>query len=118
MTGDINILNNYQPCTSHSGVWIVDGSFSLVARTELVQLTKDLLLFSVLYFPKLNCNLLSISQLTRDLKCVTKFYSNLCDFQAVDSRKVIGNAKMHGGLYFPNPTFRGRIRGNIVRPFL
>ncbi|PKA63925.1 Retrovirus-related Pol polyprotein from transposon TNT 1-94 [Apostasia shenzhenica] len=54
---------------------------------------------SVLYVPKLDCNLLSISKLTRDLKCVTKFYSNLCDFQAVDSGKVIGSAEMHGGLY-------------------
>lgn len=99
MTGDISILKNYRPCTGHSGVRIADGSFSPVMGTGSVKLTKDLYLYSVLYVPKLNCNLLSISQLTRDLKCVTKFYSNLCDFQAVDSGKVIGSAEMCGGLY-------------------
>ena len=30
---------------------------------------------------------------------MTKVYSNLCVFQAVDSGKVIGSAEMHGGLY-------------------
>ena len=54
---------------------------------------------SVLYVPKLDCNLLCISKLTHDLNCVTKFYPNLCEFQAVDSGKVIGSAELRGGLY-------------------
>lgn len=99
MTEDISILKNYRPCTSNSVVRIANGSFSPVAGTGSVQLSKDLHLYSVLYAPKLNCNLLTISQLTRDLNCVTKFYSNLCHFQEMDSGKVIGSAKMCGGLY-------------------
>ena len=80
-------------------VRIADGSFTPIAGAGSVQLTKDLSLSSVLYVPKLDCNLLSISKLTRDLNCMTKFYSNFCDFQAADSGKVIGSAEMHGGLY-------------------
>ena len=30
---------------------------------------------------------------------MTKFYSDLCDFQVVYSGQVIGSAKMRGGLY-------------------
>lgn len=99
MTGDLSILTNFQTCINHSGVKIADGSLSPVAGTGSVHLTENFHLSSVLYVPKLNCNLLSISQLTRDLNCITKFHSNFCDFQAVDSGKVIGSADMHGGLY-------------------
>ena len=70
-----------------------------MAGTGSINLTQDLPLSSVLYVPKLDCNLLSISKLTRDLNCVTKFYPNLCEFQAVDSGKVIGSAELRGGLY-------------------
>lgn len=49
--------------------------------------------------PKLDCNLLSISKITRDLKCVTKFFSNLCEFQTLESGKTIGNAEECAGLY-------------------
>ena len=99
MTRDINCFRKNSPCTSHSAVRIAYGSFSPVAGTGSVQLTKDLHLYPVLYVPKLDCNLLSISKLTRNLKCVTKFYSNFCDFQAMDLEKVIGSAEMRGGLY-------------------
>ena len=40
MIGDINILKNYSPCSSHSAVRIVDGSFSPVAGTRSVQFSK------------------------------------------------------------------------------
>ena len=99
MTGDITLFQAYSPCTSHSAIRIADGSFSAVAGTGSIELTKDIHLSTVLYVPKLDCNLLSISKLTRDLNCMTKFCSNRCEFQEVDSGKVIGSAEMHGGLY-------------------
>ena len=51
-------------------------------------------LSSILYVPNLDCNLLSISKLTHDLNCAAKFFPNLCEFQALDSRKKIGSAEM------------------------
>ena len=53
----------------------------------------------MLHVPALDCNLLSISKLTRDNNCVTKFFPNLCEFQDLDSGKVIGSAEMCSGLY-------------------
>lgn len=64
-----------------------------------LKLTKNLNLSVVLYNSKLDCNLIAISKLTHDLNCVTKFFLNLYEFQAVESGKVIGNAKLCGGIY-------------------
>lgn len=50
--------------------------------------------------PKLDCNLLSISKLTKDLRRVTKFLPNLCEFYILESGKTIGNAIECGGLYY------------------
>ena len=62
-------------------------------------ISPNITLDSVLYVPKLDCNLLSISKITRDLKCVTKFFPNLCEFQILESGKTIGNAEECAGLY-------------------
>lgn len=99
MVEDINVFKDYNPCTSNRVVQIVDGASSLVTGTRSVQLTKDLHFYFVCYVPTLDCNLLSINKLTRDLQCVTSFDSNICDFQEVDSRKVIGSVEMHVGQY-------------------
>ena len=49
--------------------------------------------------PNLNCNLLFISKLNRDLNCETKFLAKSCVFQDLKSRKIINNAKLCAGLY-------------------
>ncbi|RVW40843.1 Retrovirus-related Pol polyprotein from transposon RE1 [Vitis vinifera] len=59
-------------------------------------ISKDITLHSLLYVPKLDCNLLSISRLTQDLNCVTKFLPHVCEFQALNSGKRIGNAEQNG----------------------
>ena len=99
MTGDAAILQNYKPSNGHSSVHIADGSKSKIAGTGSIKLTKDLYLDSVLHVPNLDCNLLSISKLARDLQCVTKFYPNLCVFQDLKSGKMIGSAELCSGLY-------------------
>ena len=99
MTGDISIFQHYKLNQGVSTVQIADSSISKVAGIGNIQLTEDLILSPVLHVPNLDCNLISISKVTRDLNCVTKFYPNLCEFQAMDLRKVIGNAELCGGLY-------------------
>ncbi|KAL6318088.1 hypothetical protein AAG906_035233 [Vitis piasezkii] len=99
MTGDAAILQNYKPSNGHSSVHIADGSKSKIAGTGSIKLTKDLYLDSVFHVPNLDCNLLSISKLARDLQCVTKFYPNSCVFQDLKSGKMIGSAELCSGLY-------------------
>ena len=99
MTGDITTFNKYFPRHDKSIVRIADGSLLEVIGKGSVVISKDIALKDVLYDPKLDCNLLSISKLTKDLKYVTKFHSSLCEFQALDSGKRIGNAKECLGFY-------------------
>ena len=99
MTGDASIFHEYNWCNENYTVQIADGSLSKVEGTGLIKISKDLILNSVLHVPNLDCNLLSISKLTRDLNCVAKFFPNLCVFQDLDSGRKIGSAKMCSGLY-------------------
>jgi hypothetical protein len=99
MTGDATLLNEYNQCTNNSTVHIADGSSSQVKGIGLSRLLRDMILNSILHVPNLDCNLLSISKLTRDLNCVAKFFPHLCLFQDLDTGKKIGSAKMCSGLY-------------------
>ena len=77
MIGDATIFQNYTPCFEDYMVRIADGSFSKVVGTNFVVISKDLILDSVLLVPNWDCNLLSISKLTQEKNCVTKFFLNL-----------------------------------------
>ena len=80
MTGDITVFNDYKSCYGDTTVRIVDGSFSKVEGVGSVIISKEIKLAFVLFVPRLDCNLLSISKLTKDLRCITKFFSNVCEF--------------------------------------
>ena len=99
MIGNLMVFHEYTPCHNNSSVRIADGTLSRVFGTGSVIISKDITLHSVLYVPKLDCNLLSISRLTQDLNCVTKFLPHMCEFQALNSGKRIGNAEVRAGLY-------------------
>ena len=70
-----------------------------MARIGTIHPTKDLALNSVLFVPKLDCNLLFIQKLAQYYDCVTKFLKNLCEFRDMGSRKMNGSAKECSGLY-------------------
>ncbi|PON64047.1 hypothetical protein TorRG33x02_273980, partial [Trema orientale] len=55
--------------------------------------------FNVFLVLKLTYNLLSISKLTKDLRCITQFSSTYCVFQDLKSGKTISNGKDCAGLY-------------------
>lgn len=80
ITRNKSLFQNYQADTSNSSVRIADGSYSKVAGTgtSSVRITQNLYLNFVLHVPDLDCNLLSISKLTRDFACAAKFYPNSC----------------------------------------
>ncbi|RVX20036.1 Retrovirus-related Pol polyprotein from transposon RE2 [Vitis vinifera] len=99
MTGDATIFDTYSSCPNNLTVRIAYGSLSKVAGTGSVVLSRDLTLNSVLLVPNLDCNLLSISKLTKEKRCITNFSSTHCEFQDLDSGKTIGNAEECSGLY-------------------
>ena len=99
MTRKVAVFADYTPCHTGATVRIANGLFSTVDGIGLVILSKDIRLHFVLFVPKLEYNLLSISKLTKDLNCITKFSPNMCELQVLGSRRTIGNAEMCAGLY-------------------
>ena len=93
------LFDKYNSCTENLNVRIADGSLKRVIGTGSTIVSKNLTLEAVLMVQNLDCNLLSVSKLTRDLNCVTKFFLNMCEFQDMDSEKTIGNASTRAGLY-------------------
>ena len=99
MTGIASLFQKYSPHSEGFIVRTADGSISKIAGIRSIALSKDLVLKSILLVPKLTSNLLSISKITRDLNCVTNFYQMHCEFQDLESRRTIGDAKENAGLY-------------------
>ena len=100
MTSFSNLFHNYNPCSGNEQIRIADGSYSIVVGKGLVNLSKTISLKSVFLVPKLACNLLSVSKLSRDSNCHVTFFESHCIFQEQSSGKMIGSARMIDGLYY------------------
>ena len=87
MTGYAGSFSAHNPDSRHIKVKIVDGSLATHARTGTIVLNPHITLYHVLHVPKLACNLLSISKLTKDLDCSVQFLPSHCEFQEVTSGK-------------------------------
>ena len=99
MTRDASMFQDYKDSINNTSVRIADGSHTKIAGTGTIRLMKELHLNYVLYVPNSAYNLLLIRKFTRDHKCVTKFYPNMCVFQDLNSGKTIGSAELCSGLY-------------------
>ncbi|KAF7829798.1 histone-lysine N-methyltransferase ASHH2 isoform X1 [Senna tora] len=80
-------------------VRIADGSLADVTGIGEISLSDSITLKSVLFVPKLKCNLLSVAKLAHDSNCKAEFTHSSCSFQDVDSGKMIGNARVREDLY-------------------
>ena len=99
MTGNLNLLWDIQPYPKNLGVRIADGTLAPIQGVGKVKVIPSMTLFPVLFVPKLNCNLISVSQLTRDLKCEVVLCDGMCEFQDSNLGKMIGRADLVEGLY-------------------
>ena len=72
-------FNNYQPCKENVGITIADESMCTTTKRGDMELN-GLKLNSVLYVPNLQCNLLSVSKLTKDLNYLVTFFPSCCKF--------------------------------------
>ena len=100
MTGSSKLFSLYNPCAGNQKIKIADGSFSTIAGKGSIVISSSLTLHNVFHVPKLSCNLLSISKLTQDQKYNANFFPSRCEFQDSNSGRMIGSARLSGGLYF------------------
>ncbi|PNX82965.1 hypothetical protein L195_g039002, partial [Trifolium pratense] len=102
MTGNLKHMRELQDIQS-CPVGLPNGEHAAAVKQGSVVLEGGLKLTNVLFVPKLNCNLISVSQMMDELKCVIQFTNKLCVVQDRTSRTLIGAGERKDGLYF----FRG-----------
>ena len=70
-----------------------------------------------LYVPKLNCNLLLVAKLCKDLNCVVTFFDESCVLQDHTSRTLIGVGEQRDGVYYYTgvPTMKKQASAIISR---
>ncbi|CAH9112979.1 unnamed protein product [Cuscuta epithymum] len=99
VTGDLSRLTDVVSIRDCS-VGLPDGRTVYATLEGRVVLSNDLALDHVLYVPKLNCHLISISQLTDQSACLVTFTNSLCAIQDLHSRSLIGAGERRDGLFY------------------
>ncbi|KAL4562842.1 hypothetical protein LXL04_026873 [Taraxacum kok-saghyz] len=99
MTGDRNTFAEFQPMSESKTIKVATGEDANVAGIGTVVISKNITLRSVLYVPNLDYNLLAPIKLMKDQNCITVLTPSVCVFQALNSGKMIGSAKVRDELY-------------------
>ena len=115
MTGNASFLHDVTPCYEDFMVRIADGSLPKVVGIGSVMISQKLILKSMLLVPTLTCNLISVSKLTRDFKCVANFSHTCCSFQDLALGRMIGNAEECVRLYLLQKVDNPEKQTQIVR---
>ena len=98
VTGDASLLFDLM-CIPDCLVGLPNGAIVMAKQEGSVRLSDALTLTRVLYVPHLQCNLLSVSQLTATMNCIVQFNNNVCVIQ-VPLRNLIGTTVRRNGLYY------------------
>ena len=99
MTGDLSLLVNVKetlPCV----VGFADGRTSTSVHMGDMILTNRISLKDVLFVPKLDCSLISVSKLLKHSNCFALFTDTICVLQDRSSKILIGAGEERGGVYF------------------
>ena len=80
------------------------GSQSCVLGLDTNFLTLFIPLSFILSLPNLSFNLMYVSKLTQAIKCYIPFFLDLCLFQDLMTKQIIGKGRESGGLYILDPT--------------
>lgn len=100
MTGDRSLLVDIVdtlPCL----VGFADGSKTYSSSMSTLSITDSVSLHNVLYVPDLNCSLISISKLLKQLKnCCALFTDTLCIVQDRFTRTLIEAVEERDGVYY------------------
>ncbi|KAJ1437402.1 Zinc finger, CCHC-type superfamily [Sesbania bispinosa] len=102
ITYDENLLKEIHS-SSQRPVQILDGTNVPVKGSGKAKLPNGMEIDNVLHIPEFQCNLLSISKLTREYDCALTFVADLCVMQDLHSRNLIGVGRHQDGLYLLEP---------------
>ena len=118
MTGNSSLFSTFQSQPSPSTVTLADGSHSCVLGPSTIVPTPSIPLTSILSLPNFSFNLMSVSKLTRALKCYISFFPYFCLFQDLMTKQIIGRGRESEGLYILDPTVARPIAcSGVTTPF-
>ena len=118
MTCNSSLFSTFQSQPSPSTVTLADGSHSCVLGSGTIVPTPSIPLTSVLSLPNFSFNLISVSKLTRALKCYISFFPDFCLFQDLMTKQIIGRGRESRGLYILDPTVPRPIAcSGVTTPF-
>ena len=86
--------------SSQKNISITNGNITLVIGEGSLTLTDTLNLDSVLVVPFLDCNVLSVSQITTTLSCIVIFWPEFYVIKNIQTRQTIGHGIKRGKLYY------------------
>lgn len=106
MTFNLEYLNSLAECDSPSFVQLPNGKTAIIAHVGTYSLTPTQTLSKVLHVPDFHFNLLSVSQLTKELNSCVLFYPHFCLIQDLYSGKMKRIGRVKGSPYsFHSPKF-------------
>ena len=119
-SGAIDHVSHFTPThnnikTSHDFVGLPNGGQAAIEGIGSIKLSQELSLDGVLHVPKFRVNLISVSKLTRALKCIVIFYPDFCVVQDVDTKRTIGLGKHFNGLYYLTPSQNPHLAHHVTR---
>ncbi|KAM0025673.1 hypothetical protein Hdeb2414_s0021g00577311 [Helianthus debilis subsp. tardiflorus] len=99
ITNQVDLLDNKRRNSFETPVIIPNGDNVPVEGRGDYVLPGGAEVKEVLYVPKFNCNLLSVSRLTKNLQCAVTFFPDFCVVQGLRSGNLIGADECRRGLY-------------------
>jgi len=80
-------------------VSLTNGESAIAKLQGSMRLSPRVNLDNVLYIQNFLCNLISVAQLIRELKCIVIVDNDLCVIQDCTSKNPIGVGRLRGGVY-------------------
>jgi hypothetical protein len=102
VTGISSVFKTYTPHSYSETIQTTDGTSQPIHGVGSIECTPSLCLSSILHVPSFPVNLLSISSLVDQFKCIVTFDKNFCTFQEKRIRRVIGTGVRRNGLWCIN----------------
>ena len=106
MTCDHYRFSHLSSKCSKTTVTSANGVSSPVIGVGAILLSPTFVINDVLFVPLLNCNILSISQLTKSHNYVALFFLTHSIFQNIHTKETIGSGKQSGGMYYLEDGFQ------------
>jgi hypothetical protein len=102
VTGISSSFRTYIPHSYSETIQTADGTSQPIHGVGSIECTPSLHLSSVLHVPSFPVNLLSVSSLVDQFKCMVIFDENFCILQEKRTGRVIGTGIRRNGLWYIN----------------